>query len=216
MKNKKKTTIKDIANVLGLTPSAVSKALNDHPRISDKTKIAVRQIAENLNYQPNHLASALRKGKSNLVGVIIPRNNSNFFSSVVENIEDVLNKEGYNTSFYHGGMKGTMGFYSFSKKAGFTDYFGMQEYNNADDFDGTWGVYDGPFMQYFANGLNGKKEPFFSTFFSLSSHPPYTLPQNYSKELYKKSKLKEIGMRETISYTDYSMRDFFLKSFVFL
>lgn len=96
MRNKKKSTIKDIANVLGLTPSAVSKALNDHPRISDKTKIAVKQIAENLNYQPNHLASALRKGKSNLVGVIIPRNNSNFFSSVVENIEEVLNKEGYN------------------------------------------------------------------------------------------------------------------------
>ena len=93
---KKKTTIKDIANVLGLTPSAVSKALNNHPRISDKTKAAVKQIAENLNYQPNHLASALRKGKSNLVGVIIPRNNSNFFSSVVENIEAVLNKEGYN------------------------------------------------------------------------------------------------------------------------
>lgn len=96
MGTKKKTTIKDIANVLGLTPSAVSKALNDHPRISDKTKIAVKQVAENLNYQPNYLASALRKGKSNLVGIIIPRNNSNFFSSVVENIEKVLNKEGYN------------------------------------------------------------------------------------------------------------------------
>lgn len=92
----KKTTIKDIANVLGLTPSAVSKALSDHPRISDKTKTAVKQIAENLNYQPNHLASALRKGKSNLVGVIIPKNNSNFFSSVLENIEKVLNNEGYN------------------------------------------------------------------------------------------------------------------------
>ncbi|MBG7631601.1 MAG: LacI family DNA-binding transcriptional regulator, partial [Bacteroidetes bacterium] len=96
MKNKKKTTIKDIANVLGLTPSAVSKALNDHPRISDKTKISVRQVAENLNYQPNHLASALRKGKSNLIGVIIPRNNSSFFSSVVENIEEVLSEKGYN------------------------------------------------------------------------------------------------------------------------
>jgi LacI family transcriptional regulator len=94
--NTKKTTIKDIANVLGLTPSAVSKALNDHPRISKKTKIAVKQIAENLNYQPNHLASALRKGKSNLVGVIIPRSNSHFFSSVLENIEEILNKEGYN------------------------------------------------------------------------------------------------------------------------
>ena len=94
--NKKKTTIKDIANVLGITPSAVSRALNNHPRISEKTKIAVRQVAENLNYQRNHLASALRNGKSNLIGVIIPRNNSNFFSSVLENIEEVLNKEGYN------------------------------------------------------------------------------------------------------------------------
>jgi LacI family transcriptional regulator len=92
----KKTTIKDIANVLGITPSAVSKALNDHPRISKETKLAVNQIAKNLNYQPNHLASALRRGKSNLVGVIVPRANSHFFSSVLENIENVLNKEGYN------------------------------------------------------------------------------------------------------------------------
>ncbi len=92
----KKVTIKDIANVLGITPSAVSKALNNHPRISEKTKVAVEQIAKNLNYQPNHLASALRKGKSNLVGVIVPLTNSNFFSSVVQNIEEVLNKKGYN------------------------------------------------------------------------------------------------------------------------
>lgn len=53
-------------------------------------------MAKKLNYQPNRLATALRKGKSNLVGVIIPRNNSNFFSSVVENIEGVLNEKGYN------------------------------------------------------------------------------------------------------------------------
>lgn len=93
---KKKTTIKDIAEALGLTPSGVSRALNDHPRISDKTKKEVKKMAKKLNYQPNHLASALRKGKSNLVGVIIPRNNSNFFSSVVEHIEYVLNEKGYN------------------------------------------------------------------------------------------------------------------------
>lgn len=95
MGNKKKSTIKDIANVLGITPSAVSRALNNHPRISEKTKIAVKQVAENLNYQPNYLASALRKGKSNLVGVIVPRTNSNFFSSVLENMEEVLDKNGY-------------------------------------------------------------------------------------------------------------------------
>lgn len=96
MANTKKATIKDIANVLGITPSAVSKALSNHPRISDKTKAAVLQIAKNLNYQPNHLASALRKGKSNLVGVIIPKANSHFFSSIIENIEEVLNEKGYN------------------------------------------------------------------------------------------------------------------------
>jgi LacI family transcriptional regulator len=96
LNTKKKTTIKDIANVLNISTAAVSKALHDDSRISKKTKKAVKQVAKNLNYQPNHLASALRKGKSNLVGVIVPRTNSNFFSSVIQNIEEVLNKEGYN------------------------------------------------------------------------------------------------------------------------
>tara|TARA_R110001583_G_scaffold118216_3_gene269457 strand:+ start:15562 stop:16578 length:1017 start_codon:yes stop_codon:yes gene_type:complete len=94
--NKKRTTLKDIANVLSISTAAVSKALNDDTRISVKTKKAVKQVAKELNYQPNHLASALRKGKSNLVGVIVPRTNSSFFSSVVENMEEVLNKAGYN------------------------------------------------------------------------------------------------------------------------
>ncbi|MET2986080.1 LacI family DNA-binding transcriptional regulator [Aureibaculum conchae] len=93
---KKKTTIKDIANVLNISAAAVSKALHNDSRISEKTKKAVKQVAKNLNYQPNHLASALRSGKSKLVGVIVPRTNSNFFSSVIQNIEEVLNKKGYN------------------------------------------------------------------------------------------------------------------------
>lgn len=96
MTNKKRTTIKDIADILKISAAAVSKALHDDPRISSKTKEAVRKVAKELNYQPNHLASALRRGKSNLVGVIVPRTNSNFFSSVIQNMEEVLNKEGYN------------------------------------------------------------------------------------------------------------------------
>lgn len=96
MANNKKTTIKDIATVLNISTAAVSKAMHDDPRISIKTKDAVKRVAKELNYQPNHLASALRKGKSNLVGVIVPRTNSNFFSSVVEHMEAVLNKAGYN------------------------------------------------------------------------------------------------------------------------
>ena len=94
--NKKRTTLKDIANVLNISPAAVSKAMHDDSRISEKTKKAVKRVAKELDYQPNHLASALRKGKSNLVGVIVPRTNSNFFSSVIEHMEAVLNKAGYN------------------------------------------------------------------------------------------------------------------------
>lgn len=93
---KRKITIKDIANSLQITPSAVSRALHNHPRISDKTKIKVQNKAKELGYQPNQLASALRSGKSNLVGLMVPRTNSHFFSSVVEKMEEELNKAGYN------------------------------------------------------------------------------------------------------------------------
>ncbi len=96
MSKKRKTTLKDIAILLDISTAAVSKALQDDSRISAKTKEAVRKVAKDLNYQPNHLASALRKGKSNLVGVIVPRTNSNFFSSVIQNMEEILNKNGYN------------------------------------------------------------------------------------------------------------------------
>ncbi len=81
--------------MLNISAAAVSKALHNDSRISEKTKKAVRQVAKNLNYQPNYLASALRSGKSKLVGVVVPKTNSNFFSSVIHNIEEVLNKEGY-------------------------------------------------------------------------------------------------------------------------
>ncbi len=137
---------------------------------------------------------------------------SDYAQNNFESMASLLNIKGYNTSFYHGGMRGTMGFYSFSKKAGFSEYFGMEEYNYDDDFDGSWGIYDKPFMQFFANGLNNKEEPFFSTFFSLSSHPPYTLPYNYLKEVNKTLDSQKIGITETILYTDDAMRDFFNKA----
>ncbi len=92
---KKRTTIQDIARALDITPSAVSKALNDHPRISERTKKAVVEKARELNYQPNTLASALRSGRSHLLGVMVPRIDYSFFSSVVRGIEEAAYKAGY-------------------------------------------------------------------------------------------------------------------------
>ena len=94
MKNQK-ATIHDIAEKLKITASTVSRALNNNPRISEATKKKVLKTAKQLNYQPNHIASALRSGKSRLIGVIVPTANRNFFSSVIRGIEDIANNLNY-------------------------------------------------------------------------------------------------------------------------
>ncbi|MFH5832857.1 LacI family DNA-binding transcriptional regulator [Halalkalibaculum sp. DA3122] len=93
---KKKTTIRDIAKELDITASTVSRALRNHPRISSATKEAVWDVAEKLNYQPNNIAAALVKGKSNILGVIVPTSDRSFFASVIRGIEEVIRDEGYN------------------------------------------------------------------------------------------------------------------------
>ncbi len=89
-------TIKDIAKELGISPSTVSRALKDHPDISVKTKKAVNELAEKLNYQPNVVALSLRQSKTNTIGVIIPELVHFFFSTVISGIEDVAYSAGYN------------------------------------------------------------------------------------------------------------------------
>lgn len=89
-------TIHDIAKELNITASTVSRALNDHPRISEATKKAVLKVAKRLNYQPNHIAAALRNGRSNIIGIIVPTADRNFFGSVIRGIEEVAKKAQYN------------------------------------------------------------------------------------------------------------------------
>ncbi|MCE7054389.1 LacI family transcriptional regulator [Algoriphagus sp. AGSA1] len=90
-----KATIHDIAEKLKVTASTVSRALNNNPRISDATKKKVLKAAKELNYQPNNIASALRSGRSKLIGVIVPTANRNFFSSVIRGIEEIANSLNY-------------------------------------------------------------------------------------------------------------------------
>lgn len=93
---RKKITLLDIANELGVTPSTVSRALSDHPRISKSTKKKVREIVERLNYRPNNIAAALRKGRSGTIGVIVPTSDRRFFASIIRGIDEVASPEGYN------------------------------------------------------------------------------------------------------------------------
>lgn len=94
-RHKFQITISDIAKALNVTPSTVSRALNDHPKISQRTKIAVRKMADKLDYRQNHLASALRSGKSNILGFIVPTADRHFFSSIVTSFEEVARQANY-------------------------------------------------------------------------------------------------------------------------
>jgi len=88
-------TIKDIARELGISPSTVSRALKDHPDISQETKRLVNELATKYNYKPNIIALSLRNQRSNVIGVIIPEIVHYFFSSVISGIEAVANEHGY-------------------------------------------------------------------------------------------------------------------------
>jgi len=97
---KKKTTIYDIAKALNITVSTVSRALSNFPAISETTKKAVLETAKKLNYSPNRLASALKSGKTHIIGVIVPSVQAHFFASIIHSIEDGLKDSGYRVILY--------------------------------------------------------------------------------------------------------------------
>ncbi len=90
-------TIKDIAKILNISASTVSRALKDHPDISAETKQAVRRVAESVNYRPNALALSLRKAKTNIIGVLVPEMTHHFFSSVLSGMDETAFGRGYTT-----------------------------------------------------------------------------------------------------------------------
>jgi len=97
---KKKTTIYDIAKELNITVSTVSRALSGFSAISETTREAVIATAKKLNYSPNRLASALKSGKTYIIGVIVPSVQAHFFASIIHSIEEGLKDSGYRVILY--------------------------------------------------------------------------------------------------------------------
>jgi len=89
-------TIYDIAEALSLSPATVSRGLKDHPAIKKDTKKRILDKAREMGYQHNHFASNLRRNRTNNIGVIVPRLNSYFMSTVIAGMEKVANDAGYN------------------------------------------------------------------------------------------------------------------------
>lgn len=130
---------------------------------------------------------------------------SPYADNTIDALPALLRKTGYHTSFYHGGTNGTMSFDIFAQGAGFERYVGRTEYANDADYDGTWGIWDEPFLQFFATELGNEKQPFFSSVFTLSSHEPFVLPGKYDHSSF--SKLD--GITKGIAYSDMALRHFF-------
>jgi phosphoglycerol transferase MdoB-like AlkP superfamily enzyme len=125
--------------------------------------------------------------------------------SPINSLPASLKAFGYDTYFFHGSHNATMGFKGFCHQSGINHYYGLEEYPNKSDFDGTWGIWDEPYLQYMAMKLDQSKKPFLSTVFTLTSHNPFDLPAKYQDTFPK----GENGIEETIAYTDNALRSFF-------
>ena len=122
-----------------------------------------------------------------------------------------LSEEGYQTAFFHGAENGSMGFQAFARTTGFERYLGRTEYD-ADpnfggeaDFDGTWAIWDEPFLQFYAQSMSWMQEPFMTAVFTASSHHPFVVPEQYADTF----PAGTLPMHRCIGYADHALRRFF-------
>ncbi len=97
MSREKKISIKEIANISGVSVATVSRVINDNGRFSAETKRKVLKVIEETGYETNYIAKSLRMNKSNTIGILVPDISNTFFSNVVQEIESVLFEDGYAT-----------------------------------------------------------------------------------------------------------------------
>ena len=142
---------------------------------------------------------------SSIPSLGVPYFLSPYSGNKINSVASLLEQNGYHSSFFHGAPNGSMGFNAFMNIAGVDQYYGMDQYANDDDFDGLWGIWDEPFLQFYAKQLNTFPEPFVSSFFSVSSHHPFTVPEQYDDKL----KGGPLPIHKCIEYTDYALRQFF-------
>ncbi len=140
--------------------------------------------------------------------------NSEFATNDFVGLGNLLKKKNYYTSFFHGAKNGSMRFDSFSKASGFTDYYGLNEYissgGDADkDHDQVWGIFDKPFLKFTCDQLIKQKQPLASVIFTLSSHQPYKVPDDFLTEYQDMSLPSNPEILKTVTYLDQSLKSFF-------
>lgn len=130
----------------------------------------------------------------------------------VSGLAGELGKVGYSSAFFHGAENGSMGFQAFARSTGFQAYYGRDEFNDDkrfrgdEDYDGTWAIWDEPFLQFYALKMTEMKQPFVTAVFTASSHHPFVVPEHY-KDIYPEE--GDNPLHKCIRYTDHSLQQFF-------
>lgn len=130
---------------------------------------------------------------------------SHYANNTINGLPGLLKAKGYYSAFFHGAPNGSMGFDSFSRMAGFDDYFGLDQYPDEKDFDGMWGVWDEPFFKFYCDKISTFRQPFITSVFSISSHHPFKVPEKYKNKFPK----GPVPILEVVGYTDNALREFF-------
>jgi phosphoglycerol transferase MdoB-like AlkP superfamily enzyme len=128
-----------------------------------------------------------------------------YASNDINSIASILGGHGYATAFFHGAPNGSMGFQAFARIADYQRYVGKDDYASDADFDGHWGIWDEPFLQFFAKEMNAMPQPFHTAVFTVSSHHPYRIPKQYEGVFPK----GDLSIHQCIGYTDHALRQFF-------
>lgn len=130
----------------------------------------------------------------------------------INSLASELRNMGYSTAFFHGADNESLGFNAFVKQAGVEKYFGKNEFitdprfGGKNEFDGKWGIWDEPFLQFFCAEIGTLPQPFLATVFTLSSHHPFAVPEKY-KDIFVDEGLHKL--HKCIRYADYSLKRFF-------
>ncbi|MBQ9522726.1 MAG: sulfatase-like hydrolase/transferase [Paludibacteraceae bacterium] len=128
-----------------------------------------------------------------------------YYNNSVMSIPSCLRELGYQTAFFHGAPNGSMGFQAYARSCGFEAYYGMNEYEGPEAFDGTWAIWDEEFLQYYARQMSKMHEPFMTAVFTASSHHPYKVPERYAGVFDKGTQ----PIHACIGYSDNALRLFF-------
>lgn len=140
----------------------------------------------------------------------VPFVNCTYRNDSIAGIPTVLNRHGYHSAFFHGSHNGVMDFDKVCHRIGFHEYLGLNEFQaegkaREEDFDHTWGIYDEPFLQYVVRHTSTFKEPFFTTVFTVTSHDPFPLPEQYKERFHE----GRHPILKCVEYLDNSLRKFF-------